>query len=32
VYKLPAAGEQIRRFFRPDGSAENTCNGACDFP
>lgn len=32
IRKLPALVEQLRRFFRPDGLVENTCDGACRFP
>ena len=30
IRRLPALIEQIRRFLRPDGQVEHTCDGACD--
>ncbi|MBW2526343.1 MAG: hypothetical protein JRI23_19340 [Deltaproteobacteria bacterium] len=30
VRKLAAVGEQLDRFFRPDGTIEHTCDGVCD--
>lgn len=30
IRRLPALIEQIRRFFRPDGRVEHTCDGVCD--
>ena len=30
VRRIPAALEQMNRFFRPDGMVEHTCDGPCD--
>ncbi|MBI2894933.1 MAG: hypothetical protein HYY06_15370 [Deltaproteobacteria bacterium] len=30
IRRLPALIEQIRRFFRPEGQVEHTCDGPCD--
>ncbi|MBI5160956.1 MAG: hypothetical protein HY996_06040 [Micrococcales bacterium] len=30
IRRLPALIEQLRRFFRPDGRVEHTCDGPCD--